>query len=105
MLHDSYAFKIKIEQTCVRILILFRKRHKSMLEIERKSISVGVNRNEAASSPIAVCESMLDKIQNCPVNAFVIVIFRNGETTNFHRRIGLATFADRNSAVNPIPDT
>ena len=96
--------EVEEHQASFILAVFLRKEVETVLDIEPRRFGIRINRNEAATSPIAVRESMLDKIKNCPTDAFVVVIFRNGETTDFHRRIGLAALVVRNSAVNPIPE-
>ena len=96
--------EVEEHQASFILAIFLRKEVETVLDIEPRRLGIRINRDETATSPIAVREGMLDKIKNCPADAFVVVIFRNGETTDFHRRIGLAAFVVRNPAINPIPE-
>ena len=96
--------EVEEHQTSFILAVFLRKEVKTVLDIESRRLGIRINRNEPTAGPITIREGMLDKIQNCPADAFVVVIFRNGKTTDFHRRIGLAAFVVRNSAVNPIPE-
>ena len=95
--------EIKEHQASCIFAVFLRKKIKVVLDIEPRCLSVRINRNEPATSSIAVRECMLYKIQNCPTNTLVVVIFRNSKTTYFHRGVGLAAFVIRNSAINSIP--
>ena len=96
--------EVEEHQASFILAVFLRKEVETVLDIEPRRLGIRINSNEPAASPIAVREGMLDKIQNCPADAFVVVIFRNGETTDFHRRISLAAFIVRNPAINPIPE-
>ena len=95
--------EIKEHQASCIFAVFLRKKIKVVLDIEPRCLSVRINRNESATSSIAVSECMLYKIQNCPTDTLVVVIFRNSKTTYFHRGVGLAAFVIRNSAINSIP--
>ena len=95
--------EIKEHQASCIFAVFLRKKIKVVLDIEPRCLSVRINRNESATSSIAVRECMLYKIQNCPTDTLVVVIFRNSKTTYFHRGVGLAAFVIRNSAINSIP--
>lgn len=60
--------KIKEHQTSCIFAIFLRKEVKVVLDIEPGSLSIRINRNEPATSPIAVCKGVLYKIQDCPTD-------------------------------------
>ena len=67
--------EVEEHQASFILAVFLRKEVETVLDIEPRRLGIRINRNEPAASPIAVREGVLDKIQNCPADAFVVVIF------------------------------